>query len=204
LDAKGKARSRQKRKKTLTSESSSRWAGAITRISGDQYRLAEQNLWAQRASLAARISTVTTRFAAPVGDRVGTGTKAVRGYASKSERHAKTVRLQTLTTRLDAVEADLIAGAVHVVRGGKALLHKRNNLDDAGLAVQQWRRQWGAARLFLTADGHKDKAWAQRNNPLESRRAVAGTETAHFADTRGEPAPRPVPALVSSRVHLSR
>jgi hypothetical protein len=66
LDAKGKAQSRQKRKKTLTSESSSRWAGAITRISGDQYRLAEQNLWAERASLAARIPTITTRLG-PVG-----------------------------------------------------------------------------------------------------------------------------------------
>jgi hypothetical protein len=66
LDAKGKAQSRQKRKKTLTSESSSRWAGAITRTSEDQYRLAEQNLWAERASLAARIPTITTRLG-PVG-----------------------------------------------------------------------------------------------------------------------------------------
>jgi len=66
LDAKGEAQSRQKRKKTLTSESSSRWAGAITRTSGDQYRLAEQNLWAERASLAARIPTITTRLG-PVG-----------------------------------------------------------------------------------------------------------------------------------------
>ncbi|UQX12064.1 hypothetical protein [Candidatus Mycobacterium methanotrophicum] len=171
LDAKGKAQSRQKRKKALTSESSSRWAGAITRTSEDQYRLAEQNLWAERASLAARIRTITTRLAAPVGgDQVGAGKKAARGYASKSERHAKTVRLQTLTTRLDAVDAGLMAGTVHVVRGGKALLHKRNNLDDAGLTVQQWRQQWAAARLFLTADGEKDKAWGNetiRWNPDE-------------------------------------
>jgi IS605 OrfB family transposase len=170
LDAKGKAQSRQKRKKALTSESSSRWAGAITRTSEDQYRLAEQNLWAERASLAARIRTITTRLAAPVGDQVGTGKKAVRGYASKSERHAKTVRLQTLTARLAAVEADLIAGTVHVVRGGKALLHKRNNLGDAGLTERQWRQQWGSARLFLTADGERDKAWGNetiRWNPDE-------------------------------------
>jgi hypothetical protein len=119
LDVKGKAQSRQKRKKTLTSQSSSRWAGAITCTSEDQYRLAEQNLWAERASLAARIRTITTRLAAPVGDRVGTGKKAVRGYASNSERHAKTVRLQTLTTRLDAVEADLIAGPFMWCGAGK-------------------------------------------------------------------------------------
>ncbi len=170
LEAKGKAQSRQKRKKTLTSESSSRWAGAITCTSEDQYRLAEQNLWAERASLGARIPTITTRLAAPVGDQVAAGKKAVRGYASKSERHAKTVRLQTLTARLAAVEADLITGTVHVVRGGKALLHKRNNLDDAGLTVQQWRQQWGSSRLFLTADGEKDKAWGNetiRWNPDE-------------------------------------
>lgn len=132
LDAKSKARSRQKRKKTSTSESSSRWAGAITCTSEDQYRLAEQNLWAQPASLA---------------------------------------RLQSLTTRLDAVDADLIAGTVHVVRGGKALLHKRNNLDDAGLTVQQWRQQWTAARLFLTADGKNTKHGATKQSAGTPMRA---------------------------------
>jgi hypothetical protein len=45
------------------------------------------------------------------------------------------------------------------VRGGKALLRKRGNLTAAGLDEDQWRRQWESARLFLTADGEKDKAW---------------------------------------------
>ena len=150
LDAKGKAESRKVRKQALTAESSSRWAGAITRTSEDQHRLAVQNLWAERGSLTARIRTITARLAAPVGGKAGTGKQAARGYASKAERHAKTVRLQTLTYRLAAVEADLAAGAVHVVRGGKALLHKRNNLADAGLTAQQWRQRWDAERLFLT------------------------------------------------------
>ena len=44
LDSKGKAKSRAARKRALTALSSSRWAGAITRTSEDQYRLAEQNL----------------------------------------------------------------------------------------------------------------------------------------------------------------
>jgi len=40
LDAKGKAASRARRKRALTAESSSRWAGAITRTSEDQWQLA--------------------------------------------------------------------------------------------------------------------------------------------------------------------
>lgn len=159
LDAKGKAASRKVRKQALTAESSSRWAGAITRTSEDQFRLAVQNMWAERASLTARIRTITARLAAPVGGQADTGKRAARGYASKGERHAKTIRLQALTARLAAVDADVAAGDVHVVRGGKALLHKRNNLACAGPAPGQWREQWGAQRLFLTADGEKDKAW---------------------------------------------
>ena len=46
-----------------------------------------------------------------------------------------------------------------VVRGGKALLRKRRNLAAAGLTEERWRREWESARLFLTADGEKDKAW---------------------------------------------
>ena len=57
-----------------------------------------------------------------------------------------------------------------VVRGGKALLRTRNNLAAAGLTEDQWRREWESARLFLTADGEKDKAWGNetiRWNPDE-------------------------------------
>src|SRR5205809_6119775 len=58
LDAAGRARSRAARKRALTAESSSRWAGAITRTSEDQVRLAEQNLRAERASLQARTGRI--------------------------------------------------------------------------------------------------------------------------------------------------
>ena len=57
-----------------------------------------------------------------------------------------------------------------MARGGKALLRKRNNLAAAGLTKDQWRREWESARLFLTADGEKDKAWGNetiRWNPDE-------------------------------------
>jgi hypothetical protein len=39
LDAGGRARSRRERKRALTAGSSSRWAGAITRASEDQWQL---------------------------------------------------------------------------------------------------------------------------------------------------------------------
>jgi hypothetical protein len=57
---------------------------------------------------------------------------------------------------------------VSVVRGGKALLHKRNNLTPAGMTEARWRQEWESARLFLTADGEKDKTWGNetiRFNP---------------------------------------
>jgi len=96
LDAKGKARSRAVRKRALTADSSSRWAGAITRTSEDQYRLAEQNLRAGRTSLTARIRSIEVRLAVPVGGKAG----KARGYATTAERHSKTIRLQTLKARL--------------------------------------------------------------------------------------------------------
>jgi IS605 OrfB family transposase len=158
LDAKGAAASRRERKRALTPLASSRWAGAITRTSDEGYQLAMRNLGAERDSLAARMRTITGRLAAPVGGWVGAGRGRVRGYVSVVERHAKTLRLQTLTTRLARVQARLDAGAPSVVRGGKSLLGKRNNLTGAGLSGQQWRAQWQSSRLFLTADGEKDKA----------------------------------------------
>ena len=57
-----------------------------------------------------------------------------------------------------------------VVRGGKARLRKRGNLAQAGLTEAQWRREWESVRLFLTADGEKDKLWGNetiRWNPGE-------------------------------------
>jgi hypothetical protein len=155
LDAQGRAVSRARRKRALTAESSSRWAGAITRTSEDQHRLAGQNLRAERNTLQARIRTIEARLLVPAGGKAG----RVRGYATAAGRHAKTVRLQVLQARLARVDRRLEAGTVPVVRGGKALLRKRGNLAAAGLTQAQWRAEWQAARLFLTADGEKDKPW---------------------------------------------
>jgi IS605 OrfB family transposase len=155
LDAWRRARSRAVRKRALTAESSSRWAGAITRTSEDQVRLAGQNLRADRASLQARIRRIDARLAIQAGGKSG----KVPGYATAAERHAKAVRLRSLKARLARVERQLEAGTVSVVRGGKALLRKRGSLAAAGLTPVQWRQRWESARLFLTADGEAAKAW---------------------------------------------
>jgi hypothetical protein len=46
---------------------------------------------------------------------------------------------------------------VPVVRGGKRLLGTRHHLAEAGLTEARWRERWQAGRLFLIADGEKDK-----------------------------------------------
>ena len=49
-------------------------------------------------------------------------------------------------------------------------MRARLNLAEAGLTEDQWRERWDSARLFLTADGEKDKAWGNetlRWNPDE-------------------------------------
>ena len=127
-DAKGGAASRAQRKRALTAESSSRWAGAITRTSEDQVRLAGQNLRAQASSLRTRIRRIEARLPVPAGGKAG----RVRGYATGAERHAKTVRLQVLRARLAEVQRRMEAGSVPVVRGGKTLLRKRGNLAALG------------------------------------------------------------------------
>lgn len=158
LDTRGRALSRALRKRGLTAESSSRWAGAITRTSEDQWRLAEQNLRADRVSLQARIRRIEARLAVPAGRRSG----RTCGYATPAERHAKVIRLQALNARLARTEQRLAAGTVSVVRGGKVLLRKRGNLAAAGLTQECWRAEWESARWFLTADGEKDTPWGNQ------------------------------------------
>ena len=153
LDSKARAESRRERKRSLTNESTSRWAGAITRTSEDAWQLARRNMEADALSLRARCKKIGRRLAIPVGERRGRSC----GYSTQAERFSKQQRLQVLRSRLETVEAMLTEGQVSVVRGGKALLHKRNNLDAAGLSAEQWRTVWEAERLFICADGEADK-----------------------------------------------
>src|SRR5262249_44616144 len=60
---------RAARKKRLTGVSSSRWAGAMTRTSEDQYRLAMRCLHDERAGLRRAVRKIQQRLAAPCGRR---------------------------------------------------------------------------------------------------------------------------------------
>ena len=146
---------RTDRKRALTPACSSRWAGAITRTTNDQWTRGYQNLLAERASLRRAIHRLEQRVQAPMGSKAG----RVRGYATAEERWAKQRRLQTLSARLARVEARLVVGRVSVVRGGRRLLRLRHHLEAAELTESQWRQRWVAERLFLAADGEADKAW---------------------------------------------
>src|SRR6266508_3579616 len=155
LGAAAKHAGRADRKQALTARSSSRWAGAITRTSGDQWERGCKNLVDTRAGLRRAIATIQARVAAPVGGRAG----RVRGYATAAERWAKQQRLHHLHRRVGEVEARLAAGRVSIVRGGRQLATTRHHLAAAGLSEAQWRRRWDAERLLICADGERDKAW---------------------------------------------
>jgi hypothetical protein len=152
---------RAERKRVLTAGSSSRWAGAITRTSNDQWQRAWRNLLDDRAGLRRACRTIRTRLAVPVGGRHG----RVRGYASQAERFQKQRRLQRLQARLIQVEERTAQGRVSVCRAGRQLARLRHAVGcgemerKVELTKDQWRARWGAARWFLTADGEAGKPW---------------------------------------------
>jgi hypothetical protein len=139
----------------LTAESSSRWAGAITRTSEDAWQLGYRNLQAEVRSLRARIGRIRRRLQVPIGASQG----RLRGYGSQAERFAKQQRQHVLQHRLAEVEARWQQGRVSICRGGKRLARSRRHLSEAGLTQAQWQARWAAARLFICADGESDKAW---------------------------------------------
>lgn len=75
------------RKQGITAESSSRWAGAITKGTHDQYALARRGQLAHRDKLTDGIRMLTHRLSLPVGEkerrasRAGTG-RTVSGFTS--------------------------------------------------------------------------------------------------------------------------
>ncbi|MFD8772130.1 IS200/IS605 family accessory protein TnpB-related protein [Streptomyces sp. NPDC059916] len=143
------------RKQGITAESSSRWAGAITKGTHDQYALARRGQLAHRDKLTDGIRMLTHRLSLPVGEK---GTKGKPGgYRSNSEWFHKSRRLHILRSRLDHVETDIATGRVHVVRGGKRLARNRHHLKAAGLTETEWRDRWDAARWFLSANGESGK-----------------------------------------------
>jgi hypothetical protein len=144
---------RADRKRSLTALSSSRWAGAITRTSNDQWQRGWRNLLDQQVSLRRSIRVIRRRLAVPVGKRQG----HVRGYTSRQERWAKQQRLQQLQASLVRVERRLAEGRVSVCRGGRRLAKVRHRLAAAALTEPQWRQRWTAERWFMCADGEAAK-----------------------------------------------
>ncbi|MFE7214796.1 IS200/IS605 family accessory protein TnpB-related protein [Streptomyces sp. NPDC057611] len=144
-----------RRKRALTGDSSSRWAGSITRSTHEQWALARRGQLAHIQGLQAGIETITHRLAQPVGAK---GFKGVPGgYRSRRKWFAKSRRLHVLQDRLEQVRAGWEAGRVRVVRGGKKLLRNRHHLEAAGLTEAGWRLRWEAGRWFLQADGESGK-----------------------------------------------
>ncbi|APC35736.1 transposase [Nocardiopsis dassonvillei] len=143
------------RKRELTAESSSRWAGALTKASNEQWALARRSRLAHLHRLQTGIDTLRHRLSQPLktpGTRGAPG-----GYASRQEWHAKSRRLTTLEHRHAAAVAAWEEGRVRVVHGGKRLLHSRHHLERAQLTEAGWRARWEAARFFLQADGESGK-----------------------------------------------
>ena len=173
------------RKRGLTEDSSSRWAGSITKATHDQWALSRRCQLARIQGLEAGVRTLTHRLSQPLGEK---GTKrAPGGYRSKGEWFRKSRRLATLEHRLDGARADRENGVVHVVRGGRRLLNTRHNLDKAQLTGDQWRHRWEAERWFLAADGESGKRFGN-----ETIRVTPGGEVsiklpvplAHLANAR--------------------
>ena len=159
---------RTERKQGLTAQTSSRLAGSITAATDDQWQLAFDNLYRDLFSLRDSIALIEKRCAIPTGTSVSVNKHATHGYPTPGVRWNKLQRLQVLQARLADVEDRVAAGRVSVVRGGNRLLNNRLNLEAVGLTEEQWASQWRARRLFLTADGEKDKIWGNetiRANP---------------------------------------
>lgn len=145
------------RKRAATSQSSSRWAGTITRASNDQWQRELTNLVNHRIGLRRGIRSIRMRMEVPVGGKQG----RVHGYATQAERYAKQRRLQRLQAKLAKVEGRLDSAGVSVCRGGQRLARLRHHLDrvDVELTRAEWLAWWQAKRWFLTADGDATKQW---------------------------------------------
>jgi hypothetical protein len=173
------------RKRELTTLSSSRWAGAITKAGHDPWVLARRCQAAHIADLEAAIATIRHRLSLPVGEK-GTR-KAPGGYRSRQEWHAKSRRLRVLQDRLRREKADQQAGIVRVVRGGKRLARTRHHLHAAGLTEEEWRQKWEVERWFLAADGESGKRYGSETIRIDPDGEVSNRLPAPLAHLANAP-----------------
>jgi IS605 OrfB family transposase len=168
------------RKRDLTAESSSRWAGSVTSSTHDQWGLSRRAQWQHLQSLDAGIRTLRHRLSVPVGEKGSKGKPG--GYRSEHEWFHKTRRLAILEAERERVYAEREAGHVSVVRGGRRLLKRRHNLAAANKTEDQWRAEWEAARWFLTADGESGKRYGNETIRLTPEGEVSIKLPAPLAD----------------------
>lgn len=155
------------RKRVITAESSSRWAGAITKASNHAYATARRNQLRQRADLVRAIATLEEKIELPCHSAKErwelranrAGRKLTFGYRSEQELAMKRERLQHLGASKAGLDRDVAAGRVHITRGGKCLLRHRLHLDQAGITKQEWRARWEASRWWITANGETGKSF---------------------------------------------
>lgn len=173
------------RKQALTAKSSSRWAGALTKATHDQWALSRRCQLARIQGLEAGVRTLMHRLSQPIGQK---GTKrAPGGYRSAGEWFHKSRRLHVLEHRLDVARAERQAGVVHVVRGGRRLINNRHHLDAAQLTEAEWRQRWEAERWFLAADGELGKRYGNetiRVTPDGEVSIKLPTPLAHLANAK--------------------
>ncbi len=150
---------RTRRKKALTPQCSSRWAGSITRANNDQYALAMRGLAAHIDSLEQATVTISKRLAVPVGTAEGTGKKRARGYADAHEWFVKSRRLALLCQRLETAREQSAHGRPSLAVGGNRLWRTANHLEAAAMTRPQWDAAWAASRWFLTADGDAGQSY---------------------------------------------
>ena len=162
------------RKRRITSECSSRWAGWVTKSSNDAYSLAVRN---QRRALTDKEKAtlvIAKKLALPVhtkaerksliaaeAERAKAASRKPRrldfGYRSSHEHAMKRRRLSQLDLEIAGLRCDIAAGAVHITRGGKNLLRNRLHLKDAVIGQDEWRARWHAKRWGFGANGEAGK-----------------------------------------------
>ncbi len=182
------------RKRALTKESSSRWAGAITKASNDAYATARRNQLRQQADLSRAIATLEEKIELPChsakerGELRASqpGRKLKFGYRSEWELAMKRQRLQHLQARKTRLDRDVKAGRVHITRGGKRLLRNRLHLDQAGITKEQWRKTRNGDGNLGSVQVGKDRS----SRPGVTNGHSAGTVPSEILTLIGGRAPR--------------
>jgi len=194
------------RKQHLTAKCSSRYAGWITKSSNHAYDLAMRNQQRALADKNKAIEAIAKKLKLPVHtkterrkliaaeakqakDENRRPRRLVFGYQSPHEHAMKRRRLEHLQHEAAQLQRDIAAGALHITRGGKKLLHTRLHLDEAGLSENAWRAKWDAKRRHFGADGESGKCYGNstiRVTPDGIIEMVLPPDLKYLANVRGK------------------